>query len=182
PLGLRDGAFVMAQIDGSILTPEGWVAGRVRFGERIEAVEGAPVETPHPPFVLPGFVDLHVHGGGGADLVAGQGAIRPAADARLRHGTTSMLATSVTAPVDRIGAFLDAVRTAAAGWDGAAQILGAHLEGPFINPDRLGAQPPFAIPADAATMRGWLARGPVRVVTFAPEMDPDRATMNLLMA
>ena len=173
----------MAELQGSILTPEGWVAGGVTFGGRIEAVEGTPTEAPSAPFVLPGFVDLHVHGGGGADMMAGAEEIRTAAALHRRHGTTSMLATSVTAPTERIEAFLDAVGAAmAAEWSDAARLLGAHLEGPFINPDKLGAQPPFAVPADAGLTRGWLDRAPVRVVTFAPEMDPGRELLDLLTA
>ena len=171
----------MTELQGTILTPEGWIGGRVTFGERIAAVEGTPTDAPGAPFVLPGFVDLHVHGGGGADMMAGLDEIRTAAALHLRHGTTSMLATSVTAPHQATEAFLDAVGAAmAAGWRDAARVLGAHLEGPFINPGKLGAQPPFAVPADADLMRRWLDRATVRVVTFAPEMDPRRELLNLL--
>lgn len=171
----------MSALAGSVLTPEGWRRGRVVFGARIEAVEGEPVEAPEPPFVLPGFVDLHVHGGGGADAMEGAQAIRTMAALHARHGTTSLLATSVTAPAARIDAFLDAVREAA-GARGGARVVGAHLEGPFLNPDKLGAQPPHAIPADAELMRGWLRRGPVRVVTLAPERDPSGVLIPLLVA
>ena len=171
----------MSALAGSVLTPEGWVAGRVAFSAVVERIEGRPTARPEPPFVLPGFVDLHVHGGGGADMMEGPDAIRAAAALHARHGTTSLLATSVTAPVEETGRFLDAVRAAAgAGWPDAARVAGAHLEGPFINPDKLGAQPPFAIPADAELMRGWLARAPVRVVTLAPECDPSGALIPLL--
>ena len=134
---------------------------------------------PEPPFLLPGFVDLHVHGGGGADAMEGAGAIRRMAALHARHGTTTLLATSVTAPADEIDAFLDAVREVAPE-PGGARVAGAHLEGPFLNPGRLGAQPPFAIPADAALMRRWLDRGPVRVVTLAPERDPSGELIPLL--
>ena len=166
-----------------MLTPEGWVAGRVLFAGRVERVEGAATDRPEPPFVLPGFVDLHVHGGGGADMMEGVDAIRRAAALHARHGTTTMLATSVTAPVADTERFLDAVAEAAASsWPDAARVAGAHLEGPFINPCKLGAQPPFAIPADAGLLRGWLARAPVRVVTLAPECDPEGALIPLLLA
>ena len=167
-------------IEGSILTPTGWLRGRLRFGDRIEGVEGVPA-VPEPPYVLPGFVDLHVHGGGGADAMEGAGAIRTMAALHARHGTTSLLATSVTAPSAEIDAFLDAV-SAVAPDPGAARVAGVHLEGPFLNPAKLGAQPPHAIPADLGLMRRWLDRGPVRVVTLAPECDPEGGLIPMLTA
>lgn len=160
------------RLEGTMLTPEGWVAGAVRFGAEIEQVRGAPVAEPAPPFILPGFVDLHVHGGGGADVMEGAEAIRITARTHARHGTTSLCPTSVTAPDSDIGAFLDALSPLVADPPaGGARLLGAHLEGPFLNPDKLGAQPPFARPPDLARLRDWAARAPVRIVTFAPEID-----------
>lgn len=170
-------------LEGSVLTPEGWRAGRLRCDARVIAVEGAPTETPEPPFILPGFVDLHVHGGGGADMMAGGDAIARAARLHARHGTTALLATSVTAPPAATAAFLDAVRAATRleRPDGA-RVLGAHLEGPFLNPRKLGAQPPFAAAPDLSLLADWLARAPVLAMTFAPECDPDGALLAALKA
>ncbi|RVV97355.1 N-acetylglucosamine-6-phosphate deacetylase [Mesobaculum littorinae] len=170
-------------LDGSILTPGGWIAGRVTFGDRITAVEGTPTGLPRPPYILPGFVDTHVHGGGGADMMEGAEAIRTAARAHVRHGTTSICPTSVTAPDDDTERFLDGVAAAMeANWPDAARVLGAHLEGPFINPDKLGAQPPFARAPDLERLRDWTRRARVRVMTFAPEMDADHALRDALAA
>jgi N-acetylglucosamine-6-phosphate deacetylase len=159
-------------IRGSILTPGGWVVGALRHGVRIEAVEGEATDHPEAPFVLPGFVDCHVHGGGGADMMDGAEAIRTAARLHARHGTTALCPTSVTAPEGGTEAFLDALAEVMGDppADGS-RILGAHLEGPFLNPDKLGAQPPFAIPPDPDLVRDWAGRAPVRIVTFAPELD-----------
>jgi N-acetylglucosamine-6-phosphate deacetylase len=166
----------MGSLEGSILCPRGWLQGRVTFDARIGSVTGEPVSSPRPPFILPGFVDLHNHGGGGADVMAGAKALAIAARLHARHGTTSMLATSVTAPAAEIAAFLADVASAVrAPAEGAARILGAHLEGPFINPGKLGAQPPHAIAADAGLLHSWAALAPIAVVTFAPECDPDEA-------
>ncbi len=173
----------MTTLEGSILTPRGWMRGAVTVGARIGTIAGDPTEAPDAPYILPGFVDLHVHGGGGADMMDGADAIAKAATLHARHGTTALLATSVTAPGDETATFLDAVATLAASADhGGARVLGAHLEGPFINPDKLGAQPPFAQMADVALMASWLERAPVRVVTYAPEADPDDALRDLLLA
>ena len=159
---------------GQILTPEGWVAGRLHHGAAITAVEpwaGAPAGH----CILPGFIDLHVHGGGGADVMEGAEAVARMARFHARHGTTALLPTTVTAPAAdllRAAAGVAAAGIAAArARRGAARILGLHLEGPFINPAMLGAQPPFAIQPDLALVDAIAGAAPLRVVTLAPEMD-----------
>ncbi len=168
--------------EGVVLTPGGWVRGRVRFDAAIRVIEpdaGAPEDR----FVLPGFVDLHVHGGGGADCMDGAEAVHAMAAFHARHGTTSLLATTVTAPaadLRRAGAGI-----AAAGAQprpGAARVLGWHLEGPFINPGALGAQPPYAIAPDLSLAAELCALAPIRVATYAPETDPDGALLAFLVA
>jgi N-acetylglucosamine-6-phosphate deacetylase len=174
---------VTGRIDGTILTPRGWVVGSVRFGAEIGEVTGRPTARPSPPFILPGFVDLHLHGGGGADVMAGADAIRTAARTHARHGTTAFCPTSVTAPDAEIEAFLDAIAKVVAepSADGAHP-LGAHLEGPFLNPGKLGAHPPFARPPDLERLRDWAARAPIRAMTFAPEMDEEGTLRESLAA
>jgi N-acetylglucosamine-6-phosphate deacetylase len=165
------GASAMAEtLAGAILTPDGWVRGRLRYGATIAAID--PGEAPGDRFILPGFIDLHVHGGDGADVMEGADAVRRMARFHARHGTTALLATTVTAPAE---ALLHAAAgvTAAGHTPGAARVLGLHLEGPFISPDALGAQPPFAIPPDPALLEALAARVPLRVVTLAPEIDPN---------
>lgn len=153
---------------GDILTQGGWVRGRIVFGARIDTIEGRAVETPRPPFILPGFVDLHCHGGGGADVMEGADAVRRAACLHAAHGTTTFLPTTVTAPVEAIGDALSGIADAMRRGEGA-RIAGAHLEGPFLNPGKLGAQPPHAISGDAALFTRWAGIVPVRVATVAPE-------------
>ena len=158
---------------GSILTPDGWCRGRIIFDGRIRAVEGEPAE-PAPPYLLPGFVDLHVHGGGGAEVMEGEAAVRRVAAFHARHGTTSLLATTVTAPPEALeAAFRGIARAMASPEEGAARIRGVHLEGPFISPEALGAQPPHTLPPDPDLIRRLAAIAPVRVATVAPETDPD---------
>lgn len=171
----------MQTLEGQILTPAGWIAGRLRCTSAIHALE-PDAAVPEDRLILPGFVDLHVHGGGGADCMTGEEAVRTMCRFHARHGTTAMLATTVTAPADDIR---DAFRGIAAGMEepdrGTARILGVHLEGPFISPDALGAQPPHAIPPDLDLLAELATIAPLKVATMAPEIDPDGALLAALL-
>lgn len=163
-----------AAIKGNILTPAGWVHGAISFGERVTGVKGTAADplTNDDDYVLPGFIDLHVHGGGGRDVMEGGDAPHVIAAMHARHGTTSLLATTMTAPPEDIVAALKAIGAAAgARRQGAARILGVHLEGPYINAGKLGAQPPFARPANLAEVQQLGSYAPLRLITVAPEID-----------
>ena len=164
----------MQELSGSILAPDGWRQGRVRFDRHVRAVEGAAVARPHAPYVVPGFVDLHVHGGGGADVMTGEPAVRTTARTHLRHGTTALVPTTVTAPLEDLEAALAGIEAVClAPADDEARVLGVHLEGPFLNPDKLGAQPPFARAPERNLLAQWAAQARVLLLTYAPECDPD---------
>jgi N-acetylglucosamine-6-phosphate deacetylase len=164
-------------IEGNILTPSGWVHGALHLaadGTRIAAIDGRPADPAGntDPYILPGFIDLHVHGGAGRDMMEGGDAAHAIARLHARHGTTSLLATSMTAPLPDIRQALGAIGAAcAARGPGEARILGVHLEGPYINPGKLGAQPPFAREAAIDEVNGFAALAPIRVITVAPEID-----------
>lgn len=158
---------------GRFVTPDGIVAGACAHDRRVESLHAAALDGAAPLF-LPAPVDLHVHGAGGVDAMAGEAALRRMLAVQASLGCGALLATSVCAPFEAIDAFLaDVVAVMAAPDDGSATLLGAHLEGPFISPDKLGAQPPFAVPVDASALERWLGTGAVRIVTFAPEADAD---------
>lgn len=161
-------------IDGRLVTPAGIVPGRLTFTAEILAIEPDARVTAER-LIVPGFVDLHVHGGGGADVMEGADAVQTMARFHARHGTTTLLATTVTherpALLAAFAGIRDAMATPA---PEAAEIIGVHLEGPFINPEALGAQPPFAIPPDLGLIAELHGTAPIRVVTMAPEIDPER--------
>lgn len=144
-------------------------------GDRIvEVGEGPPPRTADvdlgPATVAPGFVDLHVHGGGGASFDSGTAAAADvAAAAHLAHGTTSMAASLVT---DTPARMAEAVRELALLVDDD-RLAGIHLEGPWLSPRRSGAHQPGALahPTPQAIDDLLVAGGgAVRMVTLAPEL------------
>lgn len=131
--------------------------------------------------VAPGFVDLHIHGAGGHDVMEGDpGALDRITSTVAKYGTTSMVATTVTAPMDatcgslgRIAEYVRAHQEPLENAPLAAEILGIHLEGPFINPARRGVHPANAIAAPSVKAFRELydaADGLVRILTLAPEL------------
>ena len=161
------------RITGCILTPDGWIRGALAFTDRITAVDGDKVSAPSAgeSIVLPGFIDLHVHGGGGRDVMDGDGAIEVIARTHAGHGTTSLLATTMTAPRESIErALTDVGRAMREHAAGGARILGVHLEGPFINAARLGAQPNNVRVGTIEELRTLHALAKIRVLTLAPEI------------
>jgi N-acetylglucosamine-6-phosphate deacetylase len=166
-------------VDGHILTPAGFVRGTVEWAQgRIVRAEGAPVDEAAvradagTPIVVPGFIDLHVHGGGGADTMDAGTAVATLARLHARHGTTALLATTMTAPLADIEAALHALAPSVQQRSpGAARVLGVHLEGPYISPDKLGAQPAYARPPALAEILALHAIATIRLVTLAPEVN-----------
>jgi N-acetylglucosamine-6-phosphate deacetylase len=95
-------------------------------------------------YVAPGFIDIHVHGGGGHDVMEGSlEALAAIAQAHAEGGTTSWLATTLTAPIDEIEKALQAIEKAMEAPPIGAKLLGAHLEGPYFHPEQAGAQNPM---------------------------------------
>ena len=165
---------------GRLVTPGGVVnPGWIRLaGNVIDAVgTGAPPE-PAPlevtdlrgRWVLPGFVDMHVHGGGGTSFTEGPADdARRAAEFHRRHGSTTIVASLVTAPL----AELEARAAMLAGLARDGVIAGIHLEGPFLAAARCGAQDSrhmIAPDPGAFAALHAAAGGSLRVVTLAPEL------------
>jgi N-acetylglucosamine-6-phosphate deacetylase len=121
-------------------------------------------------WLLPGFVDLHMHGGGGHDATTSPGSMAAAVGFHRRHGTTRTLVSLVTAPLDDLERQLGWVAELA---DEDPGVVGAHLEGPFLSHARCGAQNPAHLRTPDRTEFKRLvraARGTLRSVTIAPEL------------
>ena len=193
----------MTHLSGNILTPHGFVRGTIEFSVggdaqmgKIASIVGDAVATESIrdsalPIILPGFVDTHVHGGGGHDIMEGGDATAHVARLHARYGTTSLLATTMTAPAGDLavafaglaaycvppggppGALPGAPPRPRSGAEAAspmARVLGVHLEGPYINPGKLGAQPNFARAMNADELQRLHAVAPIKLITLAPEV------------
>ncbi len=163
---------VAVTIDG------GRIAGIAEWneGSRLEAGDVDARDA----LLVPGFIDIHVHGGAGRYVMEGSDEALDAVARHLaRYGVTGFLSTTVTGPWELQSQALAAAArrmerdTTFRGTDGTAAVLGCHLEGPYINPVKKGAQPEqFILPPDIEDLRRnaepYLHA--VRVVTLAPEM------------
>lgn len=158
-------------LSGQVILADRVLPGRVVFGS--EAIHEIVPEPDAPRrYILPGFIDGHVHGGDGADTMDGVAAIHRLSRFHLSHGTTTILPTTITRPWNDVMSALRAVAEARTGMSGnGPDIYGAHLEGPFVSPHRLGAQPPFTVLPSPERVAEVLDTGIVRVVTIAPELE-----------
>lgn len=157
-----------AVVEDGVVVVEGerlaWVGTAAAFPDDLPAPTGGTI--------LPGLVDLHCHGGGGASFpdAADAAAARTAVEEHARHGTTSLVASLVTAAPETLLA-----RTAVlAELADAGELVGIHLEGPFLSADRCGAQDPALMqPGSAALVRdvARVARGHLATMTVAPEVE-----------
>jgi N-acetylglucosamine-6-phosphate deacetylase len=161
-----------------IVTPAGTIAGDVSIRDgRIETVGVASADADATElgrrWVVPGLIDLHVHGGGGAQCnTADPDEIARVARFHARHGTTGLLATTVAASPDELAVALGAIRRAIEDGE-VAGVLGAHMEGPFLSPRRSGAMDPSTfLEPETDTVERLLAAGggAVRLMTLAPEL------------
>lgn len=169
-----------------LVTPDreiapGWLATR---GPRIAALGHGPSPPDQSGRVidcrgrrlLPGFIDLHAHGALGVDVMdADPDGLRQVARFYASHGVTGWTPTTWTGSPQATRAAVEAIAAASGAVPGGATILGVHLEGPWLNPRRCGAQDTTHIrPADRAEALGLLDTGAVRQVTLAPEIDANR--------
>ena len=192
---------------GRILTPEEEISDGIILveGSRIAAL-GHRDEIRVPPdaldyvaaemTVVPGFVDVHIHGAGGHDVMeANARSLDRIAATVARYGTTSLVATTVTAPIEETCHSLEGIARYIRSHEKpkepqensrlAAEFLGIHLEGPFISKARRGVHPPDAIARPSVeVLQQFLdaADGLVKMVTIAPEIPGAQALIEYAVA
>ncbi|PAY14589.1 N-acetylglucosamine-6-phosphate deacetylase [Bacillus sp. 7705b] len=146
--------------------------------ERPKEQYAKEIQGPKDAVLLPGMIDIHIHGGYGADTMDASFSVLDAMSSRLpEEGTTSFLATTITQEHGQISQALVNARDWKSAEDSSslgAELIGIHLEGPFVSPKRAGAQPKEWIrPSDLALFKKWQqeAGGLIKIVTLAPEED-----------
>jgi N-acetylglucosamine-6-phosphate deacetylase len=174
---------VTVRVSGKVVTPTGVIRqGCVELdGDRITAVAEYPsIRDGH--WIVPGFVDIHTHGGGGHTFTTGDpDSARSAAAFHLAHGTTTLLASLVSSPYelmrDATAAFAPLVAEGV--------LAGIHYEGPYVSTVRCGAQnPAFLRDPSLSELTDLLdlGGGAVRMVTLAPELPGALAAIELLVS
>lgn len=165
-----DGAFhddTLISIDGQVIADVAYTTHMPAGAERVQGI------------LVPGFVDIHVHGGDGADFMDAH----EEATARILrfhggHGTTALAATTLSASRGDLHSAVQTIAGLSGENPGAAEIVAVHLEGPFINESRAGAQDRRSIRvADIHELAALIVQAPrLRwIVTVAPEIEGVRA-------
>ncbi len=161
-----------------LVTPSGVVQGALHAAHgRIDALgdgavpPGAQTLDAGGGWLLPGFIDVHAHGGAGHEAMdADADGLRQIARFYAAHGVTGFLPTTWTAPHEDIMAALDTIGAVQREGTGGAAILGAHVEGPYLNPARCGAQDSRQIRrAERDEATAILDTGLIRLMALAPE-------------
>jgi len=165
------------------LVENGWV---VVQNDRIAAIGAADQQLPELPadvnvvdgaggYLVPGFIDIHVHGGAGEDfMTAEQEQLDTITRFHMENGTTAMLATTVTGAFEHLNAVLDEVQKYQRKPMPYAQLVGVHLEGPFVNPKWKGAQnESYMIQPQLSWLDAWTKSYPgiIKLQTLAPEIE-----------
>lgn len=163
---------------GEAVTPEGLRrVAIVVCGERIVEVVNNPSSGDVPAdhrvvsgLICPGFIDLQINGAFGIDVGPDEAGLRELAARLSQTGTTAFLPTAISWPDERYEVFLEMLKKASSAR--GARILGAHIEGPFLSPERKGAHDSDNLrPIDLGLLKNILNAGPVGVMTVAPELE-----------
>jgi N-acetylglucosamine-6-phosphate deacetylase len=172
------------EISDAVIVVEGTRIAALGHRDEIRIPAGALDYVAAGMTIVPGFVDVHIHGAAGHDVMEGTPRALDAITAAVAgHGTTSIVATTVTAPLEETCQSLAGIANyitahESPGEEGAerrlaAEVVGIHLEGPFISRARRGVHPPESLAAPSVELLQKLlqaAENRVRIITIAPEL------------
>jgi N-acetylglucosamine-6-phosphate deacetylase len=153
---------VLKEFDGNLFVEDG----------KISFSQGNKVEIPsNAQYIVPGFIDQHIHGVAGVDVMDNSvEAIKIMSESLVKEGTTSFCPTTMTYDLGEVRQSID--KCASVQVDGA-NIIGVHLEGPFISLDYKGAQNPiYLMDPNIEALKLLNLRKNIKIVTYAPELDP----------
>jgi len=166
---------------GEVLLTNGRIAEVAR---RVKTRQGAEVISLEGAALAPGLIDVHVHGSNGLDTMDGEAeAIAKLSAFFAAHGVTGFLPTTVAAPLPQIKRAMNAVRHAVDSGLPGAQVLGVHLEGPFFNRQRAGAQPvDWCVDPTEDALQRLLTTGEglIRMMSLSPELPGALAAIEIL--
>ncbi len=161
----------MQSIHANIVTEQSIFEAEISFDQKIKSIKKISDKINSKlDFLIPGFIDLHVHGGGGVDVMD-QCELDKILSTHLKFGTTSLLLTTVTSTHDDLKKTFEKIASKIKQQkNNEAKILGIHLEGPYINPEKLGAQPAFTRKASLFEILELHHISPIKIMTVAPEL------------
>ena len=172
-------------IEDGILLAENGLITYIGSAKEVQPEPDSTVIKAEGRLVVPGLIDTHVHGSHGDDVMsAGVEGIKRISKAQLRYGTTSYLPTTLSGQHDDLIRALENCVKAEASPEPAAEILGVHVEGPFINPQKKGAQPETGIrKPNLDQCKEYLTAAPdrVKIMTLAPEIPGAMELIELLV-
>lgn len=158
----------MDSITGKIINYNESFNGEIFFSKKIEKID-KKAKIDNNAIIIPGYIDLHCHGGNGFDTMQGYDSIKKMSHFHLLNGTTTLLPTTWTSKFDNISKALYNVNKLVI--DKTNNIEGIHLEGPFINPNKLGAQPALTHTPSNEFIENILDIAHIKIITLAPEIE-----------
>ena len=164
------------KITGKIVNYNSSIIGNLSFNNHIQNLEKIS-SNEYDFIIIPGFIDLHCHGGNGYDVMEGATSIENMAKYHLNHGTTSIMPTTWTNTLEETFKALEGINQII---KNNSNILGIHLEGPFINPNKLGAQPNLTQKPSIDFIKKISEIALIKIITLAPEIENMNEFINFI--